>query len=79
MIIQGDYESANIGACAQSNKEDKINVLLRSDVNTKGCIHWFMFTVIAKEPCTITFCIMNNTRNGVLFKDGMQISIYDSS
>lgn len=69
--VMGDYESANIGICVQGLKEDRINILLRSDINTKGCIHWFMFTVVAKEPCYVTFCLMNNTRNGQLFKEGM--------
>ncbi len=53
-------------------------VLMRSDTNTKGCIHWFMFTVIVKQPCKITFSLLNNTRNGQLYKDGMKVATLDS-
>ena len=45
-------------------------ILLRSDTNTKGCLHWFSFSVKAKEPCTMTFSILNNKRHGQLYTEG---------
>lgn len=62
--ILGDFESANIGPCAINKAQDKVSFLLKSDTNTKGCMHWFMFAVQAKQECTITFSILNNKRNG---------------
>lgn len=62
--ILGDFEGANIGPCTINKTQDKVSFLLKSDTNTKGCMHWFMFGVQAKEECTVTFSILNNKRNG---------------
>ncbi|KAL4478961.1 hypothetical protein ABPG72_019398 [Tetrahymena utriculariae] len=140
--VLGNFESSNINFCTVDKKETKCQILLRSDTNTKGCLHWFMFTVkinnlfktkkqteqvenkesitIEQEEKnqilnqdgnqsdqsfdkkwivieddeldiedknaneenlskTITFSILNNKRNGYLYKEGMQIAIFDSS
>ncbi|EAR84316.2 zinc carboxypeptidase family protein (macronuclear) [Tetrahymena thermophila SB210] len=141
--VLGNFESSNINFCTVDKKESKCQILLRSDTNTKGCLHWFMFTVkinnlfktkkqteqidnkesitIEQEEKnqtinqdvvnqndqsfdkkwiviedddqdvedkkeieenqskTITFSILNNKRNGYLYKEGMQIAIFDSS
>ena len=37
-----------------------------------------MYAVKVRQPCTITFSILNNKRQGQLYKDGMQIAILDS-
>jgi len=78
LSILSDFESSNIGICVQNKREDRMNILLKSDTNTNGCIHWFYFLVVVKSPCTMTFSIMNNKRQGQLFKEGMQISVRDS-
>jgi hypothetical protein len=76
--VMGDFESANISHTTINKANDRVQILLRSDTNTKGCTHWFMFTVVAKKQCTVTFSILNNKRNGQLYKDGMQIAVLDS-
>ena len=43
--VLGNHESSNIGFCAVNQTESKCQILLRADTNTKGCLHWFMFTV----------------------------------
>ena len=60
----GDFECANIGIATINAKNDKVQILLKSDSNTKGCIHWFEFNVVVTEPCTVTFSILNNKRHG---------------
>ncbi|KAL4432359.1 hypothetical protein ABPG74_011118 [Tetrahymena malaccensis] len=140
--VLGNFESSNINFCTVDKKESKCQILLRSDTNTKGCLHWFMFTVkinnvfkqkkqseqvenkdsitiVQEEKSqilnqdgnqndqsfdkkwivieddeldvenknlieenqskTITFSILNNKRNGYLYKEGMQIAVFDSS
>ena len=42
-------------------------------------MHWYFFSVLAKEPCKVTFTILNNKRKGELFKDGMQIAAFDEA
>lgn len=76
--VLGDFEGSNIHSCQINRKGDKCNLLIKSDTNTKGCTHWFMFAVLAKEPCTVTFTVLNNKRKGDLYKEGMQIAIYNS-
>lgn len=43
--IFGDYEGANIGMATINKQNDKVSILVRSDTNTKGCVHWFNFGV----------------------------------
>ncbi len=53
--IFGDFENANIGCCCFNKKQNAVQILLKSDTNTKGCLHWFMFSAVAKEPGTVCF------------------------
>ncbi|EAR98396.2 zinc carboxypeptidase family protein (macronuclear) [Tetrahymena thermophila SB210] len=77
IMVMGDYENSNIFSCSINKSNDQLMVLLKSDSNTKGCVHWFQFTVVAKEPCTIQFIILNNKRNGQHYKDGMKIAVME--
>ncbi|KRX10068.1 P-loop containing nucleoside triphosphate hydrolase [Pseudocohnilembus persalinus] len=76
--VLGDYESANIGFTAFNQDQNKLQIIIKNDINTKGCLHWFNFTVKVKTECTLTILIMNNTRCGSLYRDGMGIAILDS-
>ncbi|KAL4452873.1 hypothetical protein ABPG74_002438 [Tetrahymena malaccensis] len=77
IMVVGDYENSNIFSCSINKSNDQLMILLKSDSNTKGCVHWFQFTVVAKEPCTIQFVILNNKRNGQHYKDGMKIAVME--
>jgi len=37
----GDFENANISAASIDVANTQLMILLRSDTNTKGCLHWF--------------------------------------
>jgi hypothetical protein len=77
--ISGDFECSNINLSIKNEKDDLHYMILnRSDTNTSGCLHWFNFQVRALKPCTIKFTIMNNTRNGLFYHEGMRINTWDS-
>lgn len=39
--IFGDFENSNISAASIDVANTHLMILLRSDSNTKGCLHWF--------------------------------------
>lgn len=75
IFVFGDYENSNISSASIDVANTQLMILLRSDSNTKGCLHWFSFIVLAKQQCNIRFSILNNKKNGLFFKEGMKIAI----
>jgi hypothetical protein len=58
-------------------KESEFNLFLTADTNTRGHTQWFYFAVhnVHKDR-TVTFNIMNFTKNGSLFSRGMRPAVF---
>jgi len=74
--FDSDFECGNLDKVLKA-KENEFNLFLTPDTNTRGHTQWFYFSVTNKtKRATVTFNIMNFTKNGSLFNRGMRPVVY---
>lgn len=78
LIFESRFESGNL-AMASKVSETEYNLLLQSDINSKGHTQWFFFSVEnTTENSQIKFNILNFAKGDSLYNDGMKVLIYSN-
>ena len=60
----------------ETSKIPEYDLILQSDINTKGYTNWFYFSVRVQSKCTIKFNIVNMQKQHSLFTAGMKVAVY---
>ena len=75
MIFESRFESGNLATSVKVS-DIEYNLLLQNDVNTKGHVQWFYFQVKnTRQNMEVTFNLVNFTKPGSLYNEGMKICI----
>lgn len=69
------FESGNLDLVVKQ-KENEYDLYMRTDTNTRGHHQWFYFSATNNEPTTVKFNIMNFTKRGSLYMQGMRVAIF---
>ena len=78
LVFESRFESGNL-AMASKLSEFEYNLLLQSDINSKGHTQWFFFSVENTTPnLNIKFNILNFAKSDSLYNDGMKILVYSN-
>lgn len=75
LMFDSFFESGNLDLVVKQ-KDNEYDLYMRSDSNTRGHHQWFYFSVSNSNPVTAKFNILNFTKRGSLYEQGMRIAIY---
>lgn len=75
LVFDSFFEGGNLDLVVQS-KEGEYDLYMRPDSNTRGHHQWFYFTVANRSPVTAKFTILNFTKRGSLFGQGMRVATF---
>lgn len=78
LLFESRFESGNL-AMATKVGPNEYNLLLQTDINSRGHTQWFYFRVQnTKSQSTVKFNILNFAKSDSLFNHGMKVSILSS-
>ena len=72
LIFESRFESGNL-SLASKVSPNEYNLLLQTDINSKGHTQWFYFRVSRTSIGTVRFNILNFVKNSSLYSQGMKI------
>ncbi|OMJ82159.1 hypothetical protein SteCoe_17237 [Stentor coeruleus] len=76
LVFESRFESGNL-AMASKVSENEYNLLLQSDINSKGHTQWFFFSVEnTKADQEIKFNLLNFAKSDSLYNEGMKVLVY---
>lgn len=75
LTFDSKFECGNL-ALVLKKSENEYDLLMQTDINTKGHTQWFYFKVQNPTTKTVKFNILNFSKNDSLFNYGMQIVIH---
>lgn len=78
LVFESRFESGNL-AMASKLSDNEYNLILQSDINSKGHTQWFFFSV--ENTCkdlTVKFNILNFAKADSLYNDGMKVLMYSN-
>lgn len=81
LIFDSNFESGNLDLVIKTD-QNKYDLYMRVDTNTRGHHQWFYFTVTYPEELnkqTIQFTVRNFTKDSSLYDYGMRIAIAKKS
>ena len=70
-----EFKGVNLDV-VMKRAEGEYDHLKRSDTNSRGQNQWFYFKIKNKTPGTFKFNVLNFTKHGSLYQQGMKIAIF---
>lgn len=76
LIFESRFECGNL-AMASKIADNEYNLLLQTDINSRGHTQWFFFSVQnMKSNSTVKFNLLNFAKSDSLFNHGMKVLVY---
>ena len=76
LVFESRFESGNLALASKLNDQN-YQLVLQTDINTRGHTQWFYFAVSnTSQALSVTFEILNLSKTDSLFNYGMKVSIY---
>ena len=76
LVFESRFESGNL-AMASKVSDIEYNLLLQTDINSRGHTQWFFFSVQnTRANSTVKFNLLNFAKSDSLFNHGMKVLIY---
>ena len=78
LIFESRFEGGNLAMASKVN-ENEYNLLLQTDINSRGHTQWFYFRVQnTKAQSTVKFNLLNFPKSDSLFNHGMKVTIFST-
>ena len=78
LIFESRFEGGNL-AMASKVSEKEYNLLLQTDINSRGHTQWFYFRVQnTKAQTTVKFNLLNFPKSDSLFNHGMKVAMFST-
>lgn len=77
LVFESRFESGNLGS-AMKVSENEYDLLMQTDINTKGHTQWFYFRVTNTQKTLVKFNILNFSKPDSLYNQGMKILMYSN-
>jgi hypothetical protein len=76
LVFESRFESGNL-AMASKLSDWEYDLILQSDINSKGHTQWFFFSVEnTRKSLKVKFNILNFAKSDSLYNDGMKVLMY---
>ena len=74
LVFDSFFEGGNLDLVLRGGK-DEYDLYMRTDSNTRGHHQWFYFSAVSSSVRTVVFHVLNFTKRGSLFSQGMRVAV----